>query len=174
MNQTSEERIWVLFALILYGMILFRWPWFQLVPDERGPGTRVRNGLLHVRVIGEVRHPGLYDFREPGGTVRQAIEASGGPTPNADLERLNLLAPLLPDTVLRVPSIRSGFKPVISLNRSMTQELMMIPGVGPKLAERIIRYRTEKGRFDAPEDLLHVPGVGPHKLRQILRHAVLK
>ena len=36
-----------------------------------------------------------------------------------------------------------------------------IVGVGPKLADRIVKYRTEKGAFKSLEDLANVKGIGP-------------
>lgn len=162
----------MLSAWILYGMFLFRWPWFHGVLDTGVSATGTTGGLLHVRVIGEVHHPGLYSFHA-SSTVLHAIAAAGGPTASADLCRLNLLASLMQDTVLRVPSVRSGFQPVVSINRSMAQELMRVPGIGPKLAARIVAYRAQKGRFRTPEDLLKIRGIGKEKLRRIMRHAIL-
>jgi competence protein ComEA len=35
-----------------------------------------------------------------------------------------------------------------------------LSGIGPKKAEAIIKYRTEKGLFKTTDDLLEVPGIG--------------
>jgi len=35
-----------------------------------------------------------------------------------------------------------------------------LSGIGPKKAEAIVKYRTEKGLFKTADDLLNVPGIG--------------
>ncbi len=46
-------------------------------------------------------------------------------------------------------------------------ELRLLPGIGPRLAERIDAHRLEWGPPRRPEDLLEVPGIGPATLRAI-------
>ena len=52
----------------------------------------------------------------------------------------------------------------ISLNRATAEELQALPGVGPALSERIIKYRTEHGPFRTVDQLTEVQGVGQAKL----------
>ncbi|PHQ33549.1 competence protein ComEA [Rhodopirellula bahusiensis] len=56
----------------------------------------------------------------------------------------------------------------IALNSSDARELSLLPGIGPKLADRVVRHRDSHGPFGSVEDLLAVHGVGP-KLLQSLR-----
>jgi competence protein ComEA len=56
----------------------------------------------------------------------------------------------------------------VDLNRASAAELEQLPGIGPKLAERIIANRP----FKSVEDLEAVPGIGPktlEKLRPLVR-----
>jgi len=55
-------------------------------------------------------------------------------------------------------------------NRSPEEELDRLPGVGPAVAEDIIRSRVEQGGFRGPEALLEVPGIGPVTLERIRPH----
>ncbi len=48
----------------------------------------------------------------------------------------------------------------IDLNTADKEELERIPGIGPTLAERIIQYREETGRFVEIEELEKVEGIG--------------
>ncbi len=125
-----------------------------------------------IGVIGEVMKPGDYRF-PPSTTVADAISAAGGSTQSADMRRLNLSAVLLSGSVLRVPARKTGFVTAVSLNRSSRRELCTLPGIGPKLAERIIAVREREGPFRNVNDLLAVPGIGPKKARLILRRGVL-
>ena len=55
----------------------------------------------------------------------------------------------------------------IDLNRAEVWLLETLPGIGPSLAQVIVDYRNEKGRFDRVEDLLKVKGIGPTTLERI-------
>ena len=57
----------------------------------------------------------------------------------------------------------------IGINKAGLDELCALKGVGPKLAERIIAYREQKGPFLTPSDLEKVPGIGKKKLEGILQ-----
>jgi len=52
----------------------------------------------------------------------------------------------------------------ISINTADKLTLKLIPGVGEKLAERILAYRKENGKFSEPEDLRRVKGFSNHTL----------
>ena len=48
----------------------------------------------------------------------------------------------------------------LDLNRATLEELMTLPRIGEKLAQRILDYRAQYGRFSAPEQLMDVEGIG--------------
>jgi comEA protein len=50
---------------------------------------------------------------------------------------------------------------VVSLNGATLADLDQLPGVGPKLAQRILAYRKGVGRFNAVEEIMGVKGIGP-------------
>jgi competence protein ComEA len=67
------------------------------------------------------------------------------------------------------PDLATGHTPVaspaqtgekININTASAAELDKLSGVGPALAERILKYRTEHGPFARPEDLENVSGIG--------------
>jgi competence protein ComEA len=48
----------------------------------------------------------------------------------------------------------------VNLNTATAEQLATIPGVGPRMAERIVDYRQKNGGFKKVEDLMNVSGVG--------------
>ncbi|XZE34724.1 ComEA family DNA-binding protein [Pirellulaceae bacterium SH501] len=56
---------------------------------------------------------------------------------------------------------------VVDLNLATESELHLLPGVGQKLAQQILKLRDERGRFSRIEELLDVPGIKETRLEQI-------
>lgn len=56
----------------------------------------------------------------------------------------------------------------IDLNTAEIGEIVLLPGVGEKLASQIIEYREEWGGFQSPDSLKNVPGIGERKLESLL------
>lgn len=49
----------------------------------------------------------------------------------------------------------------IDLNTATSSQLQEVKGIGPKLAESIVKYRTEHKGFKTLDELKSVRGVGP-------------
>lgn len=145
-----------------------------------GPATTVT-----VHVVGRVERPGVVTL--PGGSrVGEALEEAGGTTGRADLTSVNLARPLVDGEQVVVPG--RGETPAaapapagapaagapapggaaapgaaaapVDLNTADLATLETLPGVGPVLAQRILEWRTEHGRFTAVEELGEVSGIG--------------
>ena len=54
---------------------------------------------------------------------------------------------------------KAGDAPV-NINTASVKQLMKLEGVGQKVAERIVEYRTAHGPFKKAEDVRKVEGVG--------------
>jgi comEA protein len=59
---------------------------------------------------------------------------------------------------------------LIDLNTANEEELQIVPGIGPKTAETIIKYRETFGPFGDIDELIEVPGIGEKKLEKFKEH----
>lgn len=133
---------------------------------------------LFVHVSGAVAAPGLYVLRD-GARVVDAVAAAGGFADGADENAVNLARPIGDGEQLVVPLVGAapvaGAAPVgdgrINLNTATPSDLDTLPRIGPAMAERIIAWRDENGRFTSVDDLLAVPGIGD-KMLEALRDLV--
>lgn len=57
----------------------------------------------------------------------------------------------------------------IAINTASPEVLCAIPGVGPKMAEKIITYRKTHGPLKKEADLLKISGIGKKKSKIILK-----
>jgi competence protein ComEA len=55
----------------------------------------------------------------------------------------------------------------LDLNRATKQDFDSLPGVGPKLAERIMKHRQSVGVFQSLDDLREVKGIGKKTFERI-------
>jgi competence protein ComEA len=53
------------------------------------------------------------------------------------------------------------------VNRATEQDFNALPGIGPKLAERIIEHRQSVGGFHSLDELRSVKGIGNKKFERI-------
>lgn len=58
----------------------------------------------------------------------------------------------------------------LDINRATARDFEALPGIGPKLAERIVETRTQLGGFKSIDDLKRVKGIGEGKLERIRRY----
>ena len=134
--------------------------------------------IIFVDVIGCVVNPGVYQLEE-GSRVFQALELAGGLTEEAEVKSINRAAVLSDEQVITVLSVEEyeemqknsgglGFVDgKVELNSADAKALESLSGIGPSMAEKILQYRQEHGRFHKIEDLMKVPGIGEKTFQQI-------
>jgi competence protein ComEA len=135
--------------------------------------------LLVIDVAGAVRHAGLYRLRS-GSRIDDAIAAAGGPTAKAQLDSVNLAAPVADGEQIVVPrrgaaGVAAASPPAagsspsapLDLNSATLEQLEGLPGIGPVTAQKILDYRQAHGAFHAVAELEGVPGIGPAHMAQL-------
>lgn len=61
----------------------------------------------------------------------------------------------------------------VNLNTATQTELMQLPHIGAKTAERILAFRKQHGGFQRPEELMNVKGVGEKSYARLKSHLQL-
>jgi competence protein ComEA len=168
----------VIVALFLGGKLLVRHGSAAPAPPPvAAAAAPARSAAVVVDVVGAVRSPGLYRFRQ-GARIADAVARAGGATRKADLALVNLAAPLADGQQIVVPRrVKSagaaaaaggaGGTGPVHLNTATLEQLDALPGVGPVTAQKILDYRQEHGAFSSVDELDAVPGIGPARLDQL-------
>ena len=141
---------------------------------------------LVVHAAGAVVAPGVVHL-PAGARVADLLAAAGGPSADADLDRVNLAAPLADGQRVWFPRLGEVAPPPVpgeggpappdggsaatagplDLNAATAEQLEALPGVGPTIAAAIVEHRERNGPFASVDDLLDVPGIGDAKLAQL-------
>lgn len=146
------------------------------------PSVTPTPGPIEVYVTGAVANPESPVQVPYGSRVRDAIAQAGGETADADLSGVNLSQILDDGDMVHVPSRSGGGAAgtptpnradLVHVNYATVEELDMLPGIGPALAQRIVDYREQYGRFYSVEELLNVSGIGPKTLEDMRDQIVI-
>jgi competence protein ComEA len=136
---------------------------------------------LRVYISGAVLHPDVYELA-PNSIVKDVLMAAGGPSDEADLDRINLAQPVADGQQIHVPRHGEESLPVqpatdqrslqvvvgkVNINTADQATLESLPGIGPALAQRILEYREVNGPFGGPEEIVEVTGIGPDTLEKL-------
>jgi competence protein ComEA len=140
--------------------------------------TQVNSEVI-IDISGEVIKPGVYKL-EKGAILDDAIAMAGGLGNKANLNwidrNLNRAEKLYDGQKIYIPNVVedekvvlgvSTTKNIIRINTASLEDLDLLNGVGPSIAQRIIDYRTEVGGFKSIEEIKLVPGIGDKMFEKI-------
>lgn len=143
-----------------------------------------------IHIAGAVNQPGVYQLSK-GKRVIDAVKMAGEATEKANLDAVNLAAPVYDGQKIIIPylitaegmdnelqmkgnsdidySANFSFKDSssININNCSARELESLEGIGPVLAERIVEYRRNNGPFGKIEEIRKVPGIGEKRFEAI-------
>ena len=140
---------------------------------EKTEVSTTQETVIFVDIKGAVKNPGVYQMKV-GDRVKDALEAAGGLTEEADSQKVNLAKRLEDQMVIVVPKVGEEAEALpagttskevakegkVNINTATVEELKTLKGVGDKKAEAIIEYRKKNGSFKTKEDLMKVRGIG--------------
>lgn len=140
---------------------------------EKTEVSTTQETVIFVDIKGEVKNPGVYQMKV-GDRVKDALDAAGGLTEEADSQKVNLAKRLEDQMVIVVPKVGEEAEEIpagetrneatkegkVNINTATVEELKTLKGVGEKKAEAIIEYRKKNGSFQTKEDLMKVRGIG--------------
>ena len=135
----------------------------DLTPGERR-ALLVLLALFALGTVADLRGPRMAPA--PEAVVMTTGEPAPGPAEPGPTEAATPAAAPAPS--------RSGRKrpppEPVDLATATPGQLQALPGIGPVLAQRIVRFRSQLGGFHHVEDLRGVPGVGPWLYERIRPH----
>lgn len=186
MNEALARYRYVLFSVIALALIgavgyglAHRPPpvTFTVLPPQPTPPPAPSPTAAPVRfhILGAVNAPGVYTL-PPDARVQDAIEAAGGASADANLERLNLAAVVEDQQQIIVPgrqaatgsgALEGPGVDLVNINTADSEALQTLPGIGPATADKIIAYREEHGPFNAIDDIVNVKGIGEATLEKL-------
>ena len=155
--------------------------------------------MIVIHITGAVKKPGIVRLQD-GSRIEDAIEKAGGLTEDADISNVNLAYILEDGTKITIPrnseiediedsnlitkesgkniiqDINTNDKSytTVNINKATQGELETIPGIGSSIAQKIISYRDENGKFSTIEDIKNVSGIGDNKYEAIKDYISVK
>jgi len=73
--------------------------------------------------------------------------------------------PSMPNALSEREKVLYGHK--MDINRAQRDDLMLVSGIGPKIAQSILDWRRQHGPIYRLEELLEIKGIGGKRLQQI-------
>ncbi|MDE2889626.1 MAG: helix-hairpin-helix domain-containing protein [Gemmatimonadota bacterium] len=98
-----------------------------------------------------------------GGAVTLVERYSGRDLPDFHVQKGAVPVPNGPEAT---ESVQRHTGP-IDLNRASAGQLTRLPGIGPKIARRIVDDRNQRGPFKSVDDLTRVKGIGKKTVKKL-------
>jgi competence ComEA-like helix-hairpin-helix protein len=177
----KDRRLAVLVSLVLIILAAAAAPNItRHLPSLFSPDLQPPTKLIWLE--GQGIESGIYQI-PPATTYGQLYEQAGiaiQKSPELDPDLLveqYASVTLTQDKPLTTSTINPTLAPLVfqplPINRADAKQLATIPGIGPKLARRIIKLRNKKKKFTSLDQLIEVKGIGRKKLGMLKKAVVL-
>lgn len=183
--KAGREQVFGSFALLALTAILVFITLPSRIPREPGdsdiPFTIEKPGTIAVEIAGESGRNGVYFI--PKGTPLVGFLDMAGITAtgvNGEPQEVRTLRSATTVTLMSSPpgisvepmeaDKRLALGIPIDLNRSSLEDLVLVPGIGEKTAEKIVEDRGLNGTFGKLEELMRVKGIKEKRLERLRRY----
>ena len=171
----------LMISLTVYGVSLLHAR--QPVRETPLPWGNQGQGLMAVEVAGDQGRDGIY-FLPEGMTVEEVLYIAGIPRMNhqGKTERVGISVgsslTASPQGEVIIGEMAAARMLALGLpvdvNRISEEELSLVPGIGEKMAYRIIQLRRERGGFRDLTDLTALPGIKEKKLNSLKGYLIVR
>lgn len=125
--------------------------------------------LISVEVRGQVNEEQIINL--PLGSNIKDVLDKVSLKDDADTGQLSLNQIVYNNQIINIPA--KSINKLISINNADIDELLSLPGIGNKTAEKIIEYRNKYGSFNRIEEIQNVNGIGNKKFIKIKEYISL-
>lgn len=129
---------------------------YSLKPLNLEDISKLKSKEITVEVKGYLKNPGMFTIKSYSNINDLVNELEL--YPDSNLDHLSLNKQLLNEDIVIVN--KNDERSMISINSASLEELMTLKGIGDKIAQRIIDYRTNVKHFDSIEAIKNVKGIG--------------
>ena len=144
----SAERDLRVPVLLILGAIILAVSWSSPEPE-------LQSSLYYFAPAASPSHEGRAEV------VRKVVRISREQASQNEFPPdLLAITPALPCEKIP-PELALLFHLPLPINRADQEELIQLPGIGPKMSARIISFREEQGPITGPKDFIRIKGIGP-------------
>lgn len=186
--KAGREQVFGSFALLAVTAIVIFITLPSGIPCEPSatdiPFTIEKPGTIAVEIAGESGHNGVY-FIPKGSTLAAFLDMTGitAAGVNGEPRRAPALRSATTVTLMSSPpgisvepmsaDKRLALGIPIDLNRSTFEDLVLVPGIGEKTAEKIVEERGLNGTFGKLEELMRIKGIKEKRLEKLRRYVCI-
>lgn len=183
--KAGREKVFGSFALFAVTALLIFVTLPSRIPREPDspdiPFTIEKPGTIAVEIAGESGRNGVYfipketpltGFLDMAGITAAGVngEAKRAPTLRSATTVTLMSSPPGISVEPMAADKRLALGIPIDLNRSSLEDLVLVPGIGEKTAEKIVEERRLNGTFGKLEELMRVKGIKEKRLERLRRY----